>query len=130
MGQPVDQIRPRRLPNHLKELASQLCGSQITAVSVHPGIVETSQPVWLRTGILGALFRAFVVDKTVSQGAATTLYACLDPSLSEQSTRGAYLSDCSVAQPSTSEARDASGENGEALWAATEEELSSACKCE
>lgn len=101
-------------------------GTGVTPVSVHPGIVLTSQPEWLTTGVLGMLFRAFAVDKTVSQGAATVLYACLEPSLAQPEKRGSYLADCAIARPSTAEARDPSGEGAKALWAVTEAQLKDA----
>lgn len=117
-------------PSLLQELAAQLAGTRVTPVSVHPGIIVTSQPKWLTTGLVGAVFRLAFVDKTVEEGAATTLYACLEPSLAEACNRGAYLEDCDVAVPGTAEARDPGGGTGRALWAITEAQLREALDCE
>jgi hypothetical protein len=42
------------------------------------------------------IFLPFVLDKTIPQGASTTLYACLHPELSNDEYRGAYLDDCAI----------------------------------
>ena len=119
-ARPRASISPLSLP---QELAAQLAGTRVTPVSVHPGIIVTSQPKWLTTGLIGAVFRLAFVDKTVEEGAATTLYACLEPSLAEACNRGAYLADCDIAAPFTAEARDPGGVVGRALWAVTEAQL-------
>ena len=49
--------------------------------------------------------------KTIEQGAATSVYACVAPELAERG--GTYLSDCAIAQPS---AWANSDENAERLW--------------
>ena len=46
-----------------------------------------------------SLLLPFLKDKTIPQGAATTVYACVAPDL-EGMRAGAYLSDCKVELPS------------------------------
>jgi hypothetical protein len=42
----------------------------------------------------------FIADKSIPQGAATSVYACLSPRAVESDHRGAYLMDCGPAAPS------------------------------
>ncbi|KAK9805639.1 hypothetical protein WJX72_009656 [[Myrmecia] bisecta] len=107
-----------------KELASRLPeGTQVTAFSVHPGIIAT--PLSRHMGVTGTIFRAigglFVKMKSVPQGAATTVYAATAPELLSQS--GSYLADCAVKEPSK-EGRDL--DMASKLWEATEEQLKAA----
>ena len=44
---------------------------------------------------------SFVMDKTIPQGAATTLWACLAPEVELDENRGSYLMDCAKGVPST-----------------------------
>ena len=107
-----------------KELAAQLASTGVTAVSLHPGVIATNLARHIGlSSITSALFKALVVDKTIPQGAATTLYACLEPSLAEPAARGSYLSDCAVTTPMTPQAQDADGAVRKALWEATEAQL-------
>jgi hypothetical protein len=94
---------------------------------VHPGVIATNliRHAGL-SSITSAIFKTFIVDKNIPQGAATTLYACLEPSLSDPDTRGSYLADCAICEPRTDQAKDASGELRRALWAATESQLGEA----
>jgi NAD(P)-dependent dehydrogenase (short-subunit alcohol dehydrogenase family) len=99
-------------------------GSKVTAVSVHPGVIRT--PLWrhIPGASFGAgLFVSLFADKSIEQGAATTVYACLAPECARPDYAGAYLSDCSVAVPSA-DGRDASLRK--ALWKTTEEQLAAA----
>lgn len=72
-----------------------------------------------------------VQDKSIPQGAATTLFACIAAEVVERDDayRGAFLSDCRVSTPSTT-AQDASGALRERLWQVTEEQLQEALKAE
>ena len=58
------------------------------------------------------------MDKSVAQGAATTLYACLAPGILSVE----YYSDCAVKQ-ADAEGADAAGTLRKALWEATEAQL-------
>ena len=79
---------------HAKELARRLTGSSVTAVSVHPGWVRTrlirhTLPLWTQEGVFRPVLRLFgQIDPW--QGAQTTLFAALDPSIPDQS--GAFFS--------------------------------------
>lgn len=91
--------------------------------AVHPGVIQTN------------LFRHFPVpkqivevtspiftDKTVAQGAATTMFAICAKGIETLS--GSYLSDCDVKEPTTGWGKDASGELRERLWEVTEQQIS------
>jgi hypothetical protein len=67
----------------------------------------------------------FVKDKTIPQGAATSVYACVCPRAATQGMAGAYLVDCGPAAPNDA-GRDESKELREALWNASEADLASA----
>jgi len=99
-----------------KGLAKNL-PSSITACSVHPGVIKTN--LWNQS-FLNKAMSLFVADKTIPQGAATTLWACLAPRVSEEDMRGVYLADCAIASPSS---LGQSETLVDALWLKTEEEL-------
>lgn len=110
-----------------KSVADRSADSPITALSVHPGVIRT--PLWRNTpasnAVGGALLSLFLTDKSVEQGAATTVYACLSPECGRPDYAGAYLADCEVKVPSTA-GRDEDGSLRKALWSATEEQLAAA----
>ncbi|KAJ4349466.1 uncharacterized protein N0V89_008081 [Didymosphaeria variabile] len=97
------------------ELADRLKGSNATAISVMPGVIETDlwreMPTEAVKGILSML-----PVKTATQGIATMLVAALDAKLKESG--GAYLEDCQVTdvQPFAKDKNKA-----EKLWQLTEE---------
>lgn len=100
-----------------KALADELqnAGSQITSVSLHPGVIKT--PLWRHGNqILTWVLHRFILDKDIPQGASTSIYAALDNNLPP----GAYLSDCAVATPNTA-CQDADGTSRRALWTLTEQ---------
>jgi retinol dehydrogenase 12 len=105
-----------------KELADRTVGTHVTAVSVHPGVIQTN--LW-RASAFNRLLGRFIKDKTVPQGAATTLYGCLSPRMDTLGTRGAYLSDCAPVLPSK-EGEDADKKLRQELWKVTEEQLDAA----
>ncbi len=74
----------------------------IVAVSLHPGVIETE--LWRH-----ATTAAFTMNKTIPQGAATSMYCALCPSI----TSGAYYNDCAEA-PTAPYAIDSG--NAERLW--------------
>lgn len=110
-----------------RELADQLATSgarHITVASLHPGIIATNlgrHMALLKNPLVGVIFRTFILDKTIGQGAATTLYACLSPDV----INGSYLADCRAGD-ADEEGTDASGAKRKALWAATETQLAEA----
>ena len=71
----------------------------IQSVSLHPGVISTS--LWQYIPKLLRPLTRLIADKTVEQGAATSVYCCLADGLQG----AAYYSDCNVAQP-TSTAED------------------------
>ncbi|KAK9229792.1 hypothetical protein WN944_022758 [Citrus x changshan-huyou] len=83
---------------HANELARRLKedGVEITANSLHPGIVLTD--IFREVGFFNAIF-GFVgkyLFKNVQQGAATTCYVALHPQVKGKS--GLYFSECNIAQ--------------------------------
>ena len=124
------RIGNSKLANMLfaKEVADQMTDKKICALSVHPGVIITNlqrHNSWMSSGLLGALFTNLVVDKNIPQGAATTLYACLEPSLDSPALRGSYLVDCHVTKPTTV-GQDVDKRLRRALWQVTENELAQA----
>ena len=61
------------------------------------------------------------MDKSIAQGAATTLYALLAPDV----VSGAYYSDCAI-KAADAEGEDAACTLRRALWAETEAQLKAA----
>ena len=109
-----------------KELAQQLAGSSIAALALHPGVIRTNlarHVGLLDNAVLKFVFDTLVVDKSIPQGAATSLFACLAPELDAPALRGSYLDSCAVATP-TAPARDAALRR--ALWEATEADIRAA----
>jgi len=107
-----------------KALARRL-PADITSVSVHPGVIRTN--LWRSTPAAGGpggwLLDLLVTDKTVPQGAATTVWACLAPKVAGPAFAGAYLSDCAAGSLS-SLGSDAA--LADALWTATDIDLDKA----
>jgi NAD(P)-dependent dehydrogenase (short-subunit alcohol dehydrogenase family) len=106
-----------------KSLADQLANTQVQAVCLHPGIIPTnlarhiiipSVPVVKVAGAKG-------FDKTIPQGAATTMYACLSPDLDSKTMSGSYLQDCAVEIPSLEAAQSKTLRDD--LWDLTEREV-------
>ena len=105
-----------------KGLADELkdAGSNILSLSLHPGVIGT--PLWRHGNrVLTWVLHRFILDKTVPQGAATSLYACLAEGLQP----GSYLSDCDVATPNAA-CEDADRSARKALWALSESLVSEA----
>lgn len=105
-----------------KEVADRTKGTNVTSVSVHPGVIATN--LWRTSGaLLTMIVDMFVMDKTIPQGAATTLYACVAPEVAEETMRGAYLVDCHASRPRTECARDEDGKLRKALWTVASAEI-------
>jgi NAD(P)-dependent dehydrogenase (short-subunit alcohol dehydrogenase family) len=109
---------------HVKALAelAKKEAPHITCFSVHPGVIYTN--LTSNMGLLGSIFYKYLAsDKTVPQGASTTLYGCLATEIEEVS--GAYLVDCAVATP-TEKAQDTV--TRDKLFEVTKEQLAAATK--
>ncbi len=106
-----------------RSLARRLDGTGRTANSLHPGVIRTRLgrhiPEAERAEMYARLKR---VEKTVAQGAATQCFVATHPSVA--GVRGAYFSDCQVAD--TLHPRAGDDELAEALWARTEAILAEA----
>ena len=101
---------------------------RVSSTAVHPGVIHT--PLWRNTpvslgGFLGRIIAPLLTNKSIPQGAATTLYACLEPTLQEEGKSGSYLSDCSIAEESAL-AKDSDGSLRRSLWRVTQEQLDKA----
>lgn len=102
----------------IKELAARLEGTQISAFSLHPGVIKTNLQRHMGSffGLRSAIeFLTTPLLKSIPQGAATTVFGALSPEITAQS--GAYLQNCQVAKPS---ARGRDLELAKKLWAKTE----------
>uniref|UniRef100_A0A7S2MJY0 Protochlorophyllide reductase n=2 Tax=Octactis speculum TaxID=3111310 RepID=A0A7S2MJY0_9STRA len=116
-----------------KELSERLAPSGASAFSVHPGVIRTNLwredqgPSFLnRLGFLSfnKLLPKLLSDKTIEQGAATTVYACLAPRL-DKSFAGAYFADCNVATPA---AAMSDPDLRKQLWEITEAQIAEVLK--
>lgn len=78
---------------------------KITAISLHPGVIQTNLGRHLTKDDMDGMLSAFYEDdgvtlkggivlKTIPAGASTTLVAAFDPALKEQN--GKYLADCQL----------------------------------
>ena len=94
----------------------------ISAVSVHPGIIKS--PLWKEGNpVFGAVSRFFLGgQKSIPQGASTTLFACLSPEYGGdvREKRGVYLEDCGLGD-CTNAAKD--DDLAYKLWATTMAQL-------
>ena len=109
---------------YAKALADRLKGTNITAVAVHPGVIQTN--LWNQS-LISKLIGNLITSKTIPQGAATTIFACVAPRVGTDCLRGAYLEDCSPSLPSKS-GQDEDKILRNKLWTATEEQLAFATK--
>lgn len=103
-----------------KELADRLKEhgkDHVTSVAVHPGVIQTN--LW-RASLFNRIVGSVVTSKSIPQGAATTVYACVAPRMSTEGMRGAYLSDCGPAEPT---ATAKSKELRHKFWQVSEEQL-------
>lgn len=102
-------------------LADKLKDTEVQAFSLHPGVISTS--LWRNTNIfLKGVVSAFVSDKSIPQGASTTVFACLDPGLNKKAFAGAFLKDCAISLPNEA-AQDISYERRVELWKYTEDQI-------
>ncbi|EHA8586482.1 short-chain dehydrogenase TIC 32, chloroplastic [Cocos nucifera] len=110
---------------HANELSRRLQeeGSNITVNSVHPGLIVTA--LWRHSFLLMSVLKLFtyIFWKNVPQGAATTCYIALHPSL--KGVTGKYFLDCNEEKPGEM-ARE--GTLGKRLWDFSEKLVKSASK--
>jgi len=106
---------------HAKELAKRAGDTGIVAFSVHPGFVKTD----IGRNNEGSCIRGFVkiagfigLQLTSSQGAQTTLYCCLDDSITDRS--GSYFANCKEKRLKQSLTSD---EDAKRLWEESEKLL-------
>lgn len=94
-------------------------GVDIRSNAVHPGVIPTDlgryMPLLYQFGfkLLG------VVNKSIPQGAATTVYVATAPELADVG--GKYFSDCAVTEP----AKHITSENARSLWELSEKLIES-----
>ncbi|XP_022335260.1 retinol dehydrogenase 13-like [Crassostrea virginica] len=118
----MDAYRQSKLANVLftRELSRRLEGTNVTANSLHPGLVKTelsrylpqTVPVYLR--ILLKPF-AYLLSKTSVQGAQTSIYCAVEESLANVT--GKYFSDCAIKEESKAAQDD---EAAKKLWEVSE----------
>ena len=100
----------------------------VTAMSVHPGVIKTG--LWketpLSSGILNWLSDKILMDKTIPQGAATSVFAALSPRAGMADYRGAYLVDCAATKPLVEAAENQVLVQG--LWDETRRQLAEKLK--
>jgi len=108
-----------------KGLVKNVKNKLITAVSVHPGVIKSN--LWNRnSGLLGVVFQivgSVIADKTVPQGAACQIYACVCPRILDDDMRGVYLNNNSPDRPIKA-AEDE--ENINNLWTETFQQINEA----
>ncbi|XP_061570021.1 retinol dehydrogenase 12, like [Cololabis saira] len=77
-----------------RSLAKRLEGSDVTTYSLHPGVVQTD--LWRHLSLFEQFFMkiASPFTKNSVQGAQTTIYCAVEPSLEKES--GGYYSDCAL----------------------------------
>jgi WW domain-containing oxidoreductase len=97
-----------------RALARRLSASGITANSLHPGVIGTTNIARHLFPPFRALFR--LRGKTIPQGAATQCYLAAHPDVA--GVTGQYFSDCQIAEPSPVAQDDALGER---LWTVSEQ---------
>jgi retinol dehydrogenase 12 len=123
--QPLKAYNDSKLANVLfaREFATKANakGSYVEAFSLHPGRLETS--LARHMGFAGSInkFIARWFGKTVSQGAATVVYAATASDIPS----GSYLEDCAVKQP---KAQGTNNDLAKQLWDKTEELVAEAAK--
>lgn len=116
---------------HAMELDRRLkkADSDVLALSVHPGTIETELSRDLSPEGRKAMSETAPagVCKTLDQGAATTMVAAFDPKLGEAQIEGAlYLADCQYHTERLA-AHATDGAIAEKLWAETENMLGVTC---
>ncbi|KAK0133745.1 Retinol dehydrogenase 12 [Merluccius polli] len=94
-----------------RSLAKKLEGTGVTAYSLHPGVVQTELWRHLNGPQQTIIKMVSPFTKTSVQGAQTSIYCAVDPSLENES--GGYYSDCAPASCSRAAQSD---ESAQRLW--------------
>lgn len=86
---------------HANELSRRLKGANVTANSLHPGVIGTNIIRYINLNeivavCLATLGKPFI--KTIPQGAATNCYLAIHPNLKDVT--GKYFVNCNIATPS------------------------------
>lgn len=110
-----------------KGLVKNVENKLITAVSCHPGVIKSN--LWNRnSGLLNIAFQvvsSVIADKTVPQGAACQVYACVSPRIIDDDMRGVYLNNNAPDRPIKA-AEDEDNVNN--LWTETMKQINEAIK--
>jgi NAD(P)-dependent dehydrogenase (short-subunit alcohol dehydrogenase family) len=112
-----------------KELADRTAGTHITSCSLHPGIIQTAlwRSSFFSSGVGASILGSLMSNKTIPQGAATTMYACLSPTIMNEE-RGAYLVDCHATSPTCEQGKDVKGTLRKELWNTMEKQINEVTK--
>ncbi|KAG7526193.1 hypothetical protein JOB18_037906 [Solea senegalensis] len=94
-----------------RSLAKRLEGTGVTAYSLHPGVVQTDLWRHMSAPQLFAMKMVSPFTKDSVQGAQTTIYCAVEPSLEKES--GGYYSDCA---PASCSAAGKDDNVAEKLW--------------
>ncbi|KAM6948420.1 retinol dehydrogenase 12-like [Aplochiton taeniatus] len=94
-----------------RSLARRLEGRGVTVYAVHPGIVRTELKRHMNLALLISWKIVRPFTKTIAQGAQTSIYCAVEPSLDTQS--GGYYSDCKPSSCSSAARDDVIAEK---LW--------------
>ena len=100
-----------------KGLDDRLKGTnkEIVSVSLHPGVIRTN--LWRFSPKIFQPFTALIADKSIEQGAATSIYCSIADS--SAFVGGDYVVDCKVGTPNQS-GQDLDGKLRNSLWDETE----------
>nr|XP_046227549.1 retinol dehydrogenase 12-like isoform X2 [Scatophagus argus] len=102
-----------------RSLAKRLEGTGVTTYSLHPGIVKTELSRHMSGVQMFLLTMLKPISKNSVQGAQTTIYCAVEPSLEKES--GGYYSDCAPANCSAAGKDD---DLAQKLWELTCQQLS------
>merc|ERR1712232_276527 len=104
-----------------KGLDDRLKGTKkdVFSLSLHPGVISTN--LWQYSPWFFKPLTGFIADKTVEQGAATSMFCCLaDCDFEEFGLNGGdYVVDCQVSSPNEN-GKDMDGKLRNKLWEETE----------
>jgi NAD(P)-dependent dehydrogenase (short-subunit alcohol dehydrogenase family) len=90
---PLQSYGQSKLANILfaKKLADELKNTKVRIVSLHPGVIATNLLRHM-TPYFRFIVKRFFVNKSISQGASTTLYGCLCPEFDKKELSGSFFS--------------------------------------
>jgi NAD(P)-dependent dehydrogenase (short-subunit alcohol dehydrogenase family) len=100
-------------------------GVQVTAVSVHPGVIATNLVRHMSEEETGSLAKMIWRRKNVGQGTSTTIVAAIEPQFGVHETSGVYLVDSNVVTPNKWADSDSEAAK---LWDWTEKEIARVSK--